>query len=149
MKISPTGIERIKRYEACSFVVYDDVAGLATIGWGHLIKPGEHFTKLTLAEAEALLEADLAPAVEAVNRDLAVDVTQEQFDSLVSFVFNVGAKAFHDSSLRKAINAGADPSVIRASLKLWCKARDPKTGALVVVKGLAIRRADEATAWPT
>lgn len=147
--LSPEGLKRLQRYEACSLVVYDDIAGRATIGWGHLIKPGEDFSKgLTAAQAEILLLADLKPRIEAVVSMLEVDVTQEQFDSCVSLLYNIGEEAFRSSSFLRAVNTRAPNDTIRVCLKKWNKATDPKTGQKVVSTGLVNRRADEAQAWP-
>lgn len=147
--ISPAGIARIKRYEALSLVTYDDQAGLATIGWGHLIKPGEDFSAgLTHAQAEELLAADLAPRVAALDAMFEVEITQDQFDSCASLLFNIGEGAFRNSSFLRAINARENNSAIVDALRKWCKITDPKTGKLVPSKGLALRRSDEAKAWP-
>ena len=149
MTLSPEGLALLKRYEACSLVIYDDIAGLATIGWGHLIVKGENFAKgITAAEAEILLHKDLAPRVAAVNACLEVAITQAQFDASVSLLFNIGEKNFRESSFLRAINSKASNETIRVCLKKWCKITDPQTGAKVNSAGLMNRRADEAKAWP-
>ncbi len=148
--ISKAGLARIKRYEACSLTVYDDQAGLPTIGWGHLIKPGEFASdaRLTQDEADALFLADLAPVEAAVNHALTVDVTQEQYDSLVSITFNIGEGGLYQSTFLRLVNMRADPAAIRDAIGRWCKVTNPRTGLKEVSAGLAKRRADEAKAWP-
>lgn len=149
MILSAAGLARIKRYEACSLVVYDDIAGLPTIGWGHLLNVGEDFAAgISEEEAEALLLADLHPRVEAVVACLEIEVTQDQFDSCVSLLYNIGEKAFRESSFLRAVNAGVDNADIVFALMKWNKARNPKTGKLEVSSGLTRRRASEAKAWP-
>ena len=150
MKTSPAGIARLKRYEACSLTVYDDQAGLPTIGWGHLIKPGEFASdaRLTQVEADALFLADLAPVEAAVNRALKVPVTQDQYDSIVSFTFNCGAGALFQSTFLNFVNLHAAPASIRDALCKWDKVTNPRTRLKERSEGLAKRRADEATAWP-
>lgn len=146
--LSPAGIARIKHYEGFSLVVYSDIAGLATIGWGHLVRPGEDFSAgLTEAQAEALLAKDLEPRVQAVEACLEVEVTQAQFDSCVSLLYNIGEAAFRGSSFLRAINSESSGVDIVARLLKWNKARNPKTGKLEVSTGLAKRRVDEAKAW--
>ena len=149
MNISEVGIEQIKRYESLSLTVYDDQAGLPTIGYGHLIVEGDGFTSdtvLTPAEATDLFHRDLSPMVQAVNHGLIVDVTQAQFDALVSFVFNCGIMAFYTSSLRRAINIKAPNKDIRERLMRWN--RVTVKGVKVESKGLTARRMSEAKAWP-
>lgn len=145
--LSPEGLALLKRYEACSLVIYDDQAGLPTIGWGHLIVKGEDFSKgITEKEAEALLAKDLAPRIAAVIACLEVEVTQAQFDSCVSLLFNIGEQAFRTSSFLRAVNSRASHDIIRSALKKWCKVT--VDGAKVNSAGLMNRRADEAKAWP-
>lgn len=106
MKTSQTGIEFITREEGCKLHVYNDSVGLPTIGVGHLIKPGEHFTTITLEQAQGLLRVDLAHAEAAVN-GLQADVTQYEFDALVSLAFNIGVTAFSRSTLARKVVQGA------------------------------------------
>lgn len=147
MTISEAGIARIKQHESCSLTVYDDQAGLPTIGWGHLIRPGEFASdaRLTQAEADALFAKDLAPVAAGVAALLAVEVTQAQFDACCSLVFNIGLGAFGTSSVLKAINSKAPAAEIVEKLKRWNKitVRGVKTES----RGLTARRAEEAKAW--
>lgn len=107
MQISSTGLDLIEQSEGFRSSVYDDIAGLATIGYGHRVLPGESFPgPITEAQAEALLQADVATAEQAVNRLVTVPLTQEQFDALVDFVFNLGPGNFASSTLLKDLNAG-------------------------------------------
>lgn len=115
MRISENGIAFIKRWEGLRLKPYKDVAGHWTIGYGHLIRPHEDFSAgITEAEAEELLRRDLAPVEADVNLLVRVPLTQNQFDALVSFAFNVGtdvdadeiAEGLGDSTLLKKLNAG-------------------------------------------
>ena len=149
MTISAAGIARIKRFEGCSLTVYDDQAGLPTIGWGHLIKAGEPFdstSKLTQDEADDLFIADLRPFAEGVVALLEVEVTQGAFDALVSFAFNVGLSALRSSSFLRAVNSLESNEVIREKLMRWNKVT--VAGKKVESAGLTKRRASEAEAWP-
>jgi GH24 family phage-related lysozyme (muramidase) len=106
MGISLRGLAHIKGWEGFKSSVYLDVAGLPTIGYGHLIKPHERFTTITEAQAGALLAKDVTSAESAVNKYVKVPLTQNQFDALVSFAFNVGNGAFANSTMLKRINEG-------------------------------------------
>lgn len=106
MSISLKGLAHIKGWEGFKANVYLDVAGLPTIGYGHLIKPHESFTTITEAQASALLAKDITSAESAVNKYVKVKLTQNQFDALVSFAFNVGNGAFANSTMLKRINEG-------------------------------------------
>lgn len=136
MQISQQGIEALKFFEGLRLTVYKDSAGLDTIGYGHLVKPGESFTTITEAEAEQLLKADISYAEDAVNRLVKVDLDQNQYDALVSFVYNVGAGAFADSTLLKRLNYG-DYQGAANELDRWNKAGGR------VIDGLVSRRYHE------
>jgi lysozyme len=74
-----------------------------TIGWGHTAGVVEGMT-CTEAQAEAFFQADMSEAIECLNAARRVALTQNQFDALVSFVFNVGSHNFLDSTLLKLLN---------------------------------------------
>lgn len=113
MKCSIKGREMIKSFEALSLKAYHgkaDRAEVWTIGWGHTrgVKPGDVITR---EKAEELFNADLEPVERTLNADLVTGrprplVTQDQFDALCSFVFNVGSGRYLDSTLRRKIKQG-------------------------------------------
>lgn len=104
MEISQQGIDLIKSVEGFSATVYPDVAGNLTIGYGHMLKRGEHLTTVTAAQAEQLLRDDLRIAQDAVNKWVRVPLHQCEYDALVSFVYNVGPKNFQKSTMLRYIN---------------------------------------------
>lgn len=106
LSLSLKGLAHIKGWEGFEAKEYLDAAGLPTIGYGHLIKPHESFGVITEQEASALLAKDVSSAETAVNNAVKVPITQNQFDALVSFAFNVGNGAFRTSTMLKRINAG-------------------------------------------
>src|SRR5438309_1844447 len=107
MSLSSQGLDFIKQHEGYSDKVYKDRAGNPTIGYGHLIKEGEDFSKgITKEQATALLAQDVKGAVAAVNDKLNVKVSQTKFDALVDFTYNLGAKNLGKSTLLLNINAG-------------------------------------------
>ena len=104
MDISKNGLEFIKLFEGFSAVPYRDVAGLKTVGFGHLIKEGEVFGAISSLEATALLHKDAQEAVDCVNDNVTRPVSQSQFDALCSFVYNIGCTSFKSSTLLRMVN---------------------------------------------
>lgn len=105
MMISNNGIEFIKQFESLRFKAYLCPAGKWTIGYGHTcnVKEGDVINSDT---AEKLLRADLVGFEKDVNRLIKVNVTQNQFDALISLVFNIGTRAFSTSTLLRLLNQG-------------------------------------------
>lgn len=101
MKISTKGIELIKKFEGCKLFAYRDSVGIATIGYGHTknVKMG---MSITQQQAEAFLKEDVAP-IEKVLNSLNINFTQGQFDSLISFCYNLGLGNFKSSTMYKYI----------------------------------------------
>lgn len=125
-------------------IAYRDQAGLWTIGYGHLVKSGERFPQdgITDEEAAEILRSDLAETEEAIKRLVEVPLTQNQYDALVSFVFNIGIGAFMASTVLKRLNKGNYQGAADALL-WWHKVRDPETKGLVTSDGLKSRRSHE------
>lgn len=94
MKISSKGLELIKKYEGFSSGKYLCPAGKATIGYGHVIQSGETYTNLTEKEALELLDQDADIAENTVNNLVKAPLNQNQFDALVSLVYNWGSGHF-------------------------------------------------------
>ena len=113
MVTSSEGREFIKQREGSGARAYSDPAGFPTIGYGHKLTPADAAilppnATLSDATAGALLTQDIETAERAVYRNVT-DVgalSQEQFDALVSFVFNVGEANFRNSRMRALINSG-------------------------------------------
>jgi lysozyme len=150
MKTGARGLDLIKRCEGWVPTVYKCQAGHDTVGFGHLVTVAEEKAQtfargLTLEEGEALLARDVARFEAAVGRLVDVRLTQNQFDALVSFVFNVGVAAFTRSTLLKKINAG--DLDLRAEFMRWTQAREPRTGRMAELPGLKARRKAEADLW--
>ncbi len=145
MRTSQNGIDLIKRFEGLELEAYQDIAGIWTIGYGHIetAKPG---MRITEQEAEALLQRDLKPREQAVGRLVNVDMNQNEFDALVSFVYNVGIDAFRRSTARRRLNSG-DRIGAADALTWWNKAT--VGGVLREVTGLTRRRAAERALFLT
>jgi lysozyme len=106
MKTSDQGLRLIMEREGKRNSAYLDSVGVPTIGVGHTgpeVHMGLTWTDEQVMEA---LRKDIARFEQAVNSGVRVGLTQNQFDALVSFAFNVGGGAFTGSTMLKRINAG-------------------------------------------
>jgi lysozyme len=103
--ISGNGIRLIKQQEGCMLVAYQCSANVWTIGYGHT-KTAWKGKTINLEQANELLQEDLQTFANAVNQLVKVDLTQNQFDALVSFVFNIGIDAFKYSTMLRMLNKG-------------------------------------------
>ncbi|MBF9239734.1 lysozyme [Hymenobacter sp. BT683] len=149
MKISPAGLDLIKREERFMARKYFCSAGKATIGYGHVILHGEEkylYATLSEAEASALLQRDVDRTYGAhVAKRLTRAVTQTQFDAMVSLCFNIGTAGFDKSSVLRLANLGStDTAAITAAFGAWNKVTNPRTRVLEPNRGLTLRRGREA-----
>lgn len=145
MRLSRAGAELIARFEGFVPHPYNDAAGHATIGFGHLIHHGRvtasdraRWGTISRDRGLALLSEDARDAARAVEQGVRVQLSQEQFDALVSFVFNVGTGAFGSSTLLRKLNAG-DRDGAADELLRWSRA-----GGRVLEGLLSRRRAERA-----
>lgn len=136
MRTGQAGIDLVKSFESLRLEAYKCPAGVWTIGYGHTagVKPGD---VIDGREAERLLAEDLREAEAVINRECP-GVSQNQFDALVSFVFNIGATKFRGSTLLKCVRANPDNTNIPGELARW-----NKSGGMVLA-GLIRRRRAEA-----
>lgn len=107
--ISDTALDLVKRFEGFSPTRYLCSGGKLTIGYGHVITTPhiKDFEKpITEQRARHILMMDMTYAAQAVDRLVKVPLTQNQFDALVSFVFNIGDGAFAASTLLRYLNKG-------------------------------------------
>lgn len=106
MKLSDAGLQAIATREGFSANRYRDADGYS-IGYGHFIQFGESFSEpISQGEAYQLLLSDTGIAQSTVRAYVKVNLTQPQFDALVSLVYNVGAGSFKKSRLLTKLNAG-------------------------------------------
>lgn len=108
MKTSSNGLNLIKEFEGLRLVAYKPVSTEKywTIGYGHCGPEIKKDMKITQAQADNYLKQDLAKFEKAVNDSVKVALTQNQFDSLVSFTYNCGVNALKSSTLLKKLNRG-------------------------------------------
>lgn len=118
--------------------VYRDVAGNATVFFGHKLTPGEN---LSGVNPLSLLGSDLAKAMAAVHRLVKVHLSHNQENALTDFVFNVGAGKFSRSTLLRLLNHG-DYAGAANQFQYWNHAL--VNGHMQVVAGLTARRTAEA-----
>lgn len=139
MRTSDRGISLIAEHEGWVPTIYKDAAGYPTIGYGHLLLPGEEIkfrNGITKEQGRELLRQDIKVAEDAVNKYVNASMTQNQFDALVSFTYNVGGGNFQNSTLRKRVNEGRITDAANEFLR-WIRA-----GGKVLL-GLQRRRAKE------
>lgn len=154
MKLSDKGIRFLRQVEGVRADVYKDSAGLPTIGVGHLLTKSEltrgkiiidgesvrYINGLNDKRVDALLRQDVQIFEEAVTGYVKVPLTQNQFDALVSFAFNVGKGAFEKSTLLRVLNRGGYEGVPE-QLKRWIYSGGVQN------KGLVNRRQAEIELW--
>lgn len=148
MKTSTAGRDLIKQYEDLRLKGYLCPAGYPTWGWGHTGPDVRLGGSISLVRAEYLFEIDVSEAERVVASAVKIDLTQGQFDALVSFAFNVGPgvkgvkdglvtlKSGRPSTLLAKINAG-DFAGASAQFDLWVMSKGQK------LNGLVARRAKE------
>lgn len=132
MKINQKGLAIIKEFEGYRSVAYKCPAGVWTLGYGTTdgIRPGMTCTE---HDAEVWLKRDVAKFEQAVSEAVTVPLSENQFSALVSFVYNIGAQAFRESTLLRKLNQG-DHDGAAAEFDRW------KYGGGQVLPGLVKRR---------
>lgn len=98
------GIDLIKTFEGCRLSVYLDMAGLPTVGYGHMNKNMLIGTHITQDVADQLLKNDLTLFETGVNTLVKSNINENQFSALVCFSFNLGLGNLVSSSLLKFVN---------------------------------------------
>jgi lysozyme len=167
---SKQGVALLQKLEGLSKVVYRDSAGYPTIGIGHLLTHDErtsgliniggqsisYIMGLTTEQCIQLCQQDAYSAVRALNDTLGSlsglsglsalgstgtgDLTQNQFDALVCWTFNIGNTAMRNSTLVKKLLRG-NLRDVPDELRKWNKSEG------VVVQGLVNRREAEVICW--
>ncbi len=139
LSLSIAGAGALVAHEGMVKVAYKDPVGIVTVCAGHTATAKLGQVK-TDAECAELLRKDVVHAEQAVKRLVKVPITQEQFDALASFVFNVGETSFAKSTLLKKINA-QDCLGAGKEFDKWTYASGKQ------LPGLVKRRAAERKQW--
>ena len=144
-QVSRSAIELIKRFEGYRRKSARLADGRWTIGYGHTLTAREG-AEVSEEDAEALLMYDLIAVSHSVNEWVFTPLTQNQFDALAAFTFNIGVDNFRHSSVLRRLNEGA---LIQAAcaMELWRKAEFE--GEVIVVDALVRRRSAEKTLFLT
>lgn len=136
MKISQKGIDLIKKFEGCKLYAYRDSVGIPTIGYGH-IKNVKMGMSITQQQAEQFLKEDIVPIEKELN-GLCINFSQNQFDALCSWIFNLGIGRFNNSTLKDYIVARRKDTDIAGQIVRWVYAGGKP------LLGLKKRRVEEA-----
>jgi GH24 family phage-related lysozyme (muramidase) len=141
MKTSANGRALIEACEGCRLTAYQDSVGVWTVGFGHTSAAGLPSVRQGMslsgkAEADEILARDLEKVERQVAQYVKVGLTQNQFDALVSFTFNLGPGNLSRSTLLRKLNAGDVPGA-SAEFGKWNRAGGK------VLDGLTKRRRAE------
>ena len=136
MNLGYKGTKLLKYFEGCKLTAYQDSVGVWTIGYGHTKGVYDGMT-ITQEEAEQMLLTELEEYEGYVEKYVTVPLTQNQFDALVVWVYNLGPTNFRNSTLLKELNAG-NYNAAGQEITRWNKAGGK------VLAGLVKRREAEA-----
>ena len=142
MQISENGLAMIRHWEGCELEAYQDGGGVWTIGYGHTegVSEGDVWTQ---EQADAALPEDAKEiAADPVNSLVAVPLSQNQFDSLGDFTYNLGQGNLSESTLLAKLNAG-DYAGAQAEFPRWNQIAGQPS------QGLTNRRNAEANLFGT
>jgi lysozyme len=136
MNIGTKGLDLIKFFEGLELNAYQCAAGVWTIGYGHT-KDVQQGMTISEATANEMLAEELNEYESYINGLVTVELNQDQFDAMVSWVYNLGVGNLKASTLLKVLNAG-DYDGVPAQMMRWNKAGGK------VLEGLTKRRQAEA-----
>lgn len=146
MRVDNKGLDLIKQFEGFSSKPYLDSVGVPTIGYGFTYYPdGKRVTindySISEEHATTLLAEIIKPyeiGVDSMTRD---DITQNQFNALVSFAYNLGLKSLQGSTLLKKVNRNPNDKTIKDEFLKWVNSGGKK------LQGLVNRRNKEAEVY--
>jgi lysozyme len=144
-QVSRKALELIERFEGYRAKAARLPDGRWTIGYGHT-KTARKGAEVSESDAEALLIYDLLEITEAVSSSIFAPLSQNQFDALCAFAFNVGVDNFRQSVVLRRLNEG-EPLRAAGALDLWRKAEFE--GEHIVIDALVRRRAAEKALFLT
>jgi lysozyme len=142
LSYSDAGFTLTKQFEGLNLNAYQDQVGVWTIGYGHTGPSVHGGLTITQDQADQLLASDVAASVTCVNRGVTSTISQNQFDALVDFAFNLGCAALLGSTLLRLVNASDFANAAPQFLQ-WDHAKG------VVIPGLLRRRQAEMNLFQT
>lgn len=135
MRLNEQGYKLIQEFEGLRLSAYRCSAGVPTIGYGNtryedgkLVKMGDRITK---ERAESLFRLLADRFASDVLKMLKTTVTQNQFNALVSFAYNIGVGALRDSTLLRKVNANPNDETIELEFLKWVNAGGKRNQGLV------------------
>lgn len=143
MKTSQRGMDLIKKHEGLRLKAYVCPAGKLTIGYGHTGRDVYDGLEITEDIADALLRKDLATFEWQLSNLVTVPVTQNQFDAMLSLLYNIGSANFRKSTLLRLVLNNPDNPAIPSEFLRW------KYAGGKALPGLVARRKDEAALYST
>jgi len=148
MKLNEQGYRLIAKHEGLRLKPYLCPARVPTIGYGNTYyADGKRVTMqdkpITKEQAYELLKIIADKFARQVDAVVTANVTQNQFNALVSFAYNIGMGNFRKSTLLRMVNLSPHNASIRAQFMRWNKAGG------VELRGLTNRRIDEANLYFT
>lgn len=146
MKTGTNGIQLIENFEGFSSLPYLDSVGVPTIGYGSTYynngaKVALSDPAITTLTAVSILQYHLGNIEQTLNSIIKVPITQNQFDSLVSFCYNLGVGALEQSTLLKKLNVNPNDPTIEQEFMKWVNAGGH------ILPGLQMRRQKEANLY--
>ena len=140
--VSERGYAIVREFEGYMPFPYKDIAGIETVGYGYVLRPGDAFQyPLLPPDADTLLKRTMGGFERDINRAVAIELKQNQFDALASLTYNIGGAALRGSTLLRRVNA-SQHDLVPDGFLMWNKARIG--GVLQPVYGLTLRREKEA-----
>jgi lysozyme len=127
---SAKGLALTEQFEGCRLTAYQDQSGIWTIGYGHTGPDIVAGLTISQEQAQALLAQDLRSAEACVNNSVTVSLTQDEFDALVDFAYNVGNGAFKGSRMLHVLNSG-DYAGAAAQFQRWDHVGDDVSAGLL------------------
>lgn len=158
--ISEKGKAFLRETEGWESKMYKDQAGHPTIGCGHKLTVQELNTGNIVLDEEViawknglnddqiarLKDRDSKPVEVSLNTQVKVPLSQDQFDALAAFIFNVGIPRFEESSLLVKLNA-SDYGKVPDELRRWVYITQKGKGRKIKSDGLVNRRDKEINLW--
>lgn len=125
------GRDLIQYFEGLRLLTYKDIAGVATIGYGHTGKDVTEGKRITYAEAQELFEKDLAVFEKGVDSLLTgPSISDNAFSALCSFAYNLGLANLKSSTLLKYVNKGRLTDASKEFVR-WCKSGGKEIPGLI------------------